>query len=270
MLMMATGLLDASCHARENGSDTIIPILPEALHLLGLHQNPRFHLYDTWEHTLLAIDSSPRDLTIRWALVLHDLGKGLPNVRKLNKEGQPSDPGHEAESAKMSKAILTRLGYNKSFIHLVTWLVAQHMRFAPILLTGERTLLRWMRSEAANSGFRTQAELTQAYSLLVEVFLADMGATHARENEQLMAEGRLLGRQVVELVRTRMPVCTKDLAVSGRELLQIIPQHEIKNILSYLLERVQSGNLPNEKEALLTAVHKHQKRKATISSGDNI
>ena len=270
MLMMATGLLGASCHARENGSDTVIPILPEALHLLGLHQNPRFHLYDTWEHTLLAIDSSPRDLTIRWALVLHDLGKGLPNVRKLNKEGQPSDPGHEAESAKMSKAILTRLGYNKSFIHLVTWLVAQHMRFAPMLLTGERTLLRWVRSEAANSGFRTQAELTQAYSLLVEIFLADMGATHARENEQLMAEGRLLGRQVVELVRTRMPVCSKDLAISGRELLELMPQAEIKNILTYLLERVQSGNLPNEKEALLTAVHKHLKRKTTLSLGEQL
>ena len=131
-------------------------------------------------------------------------------------------------------------------------------------------LLRWVRSEAANSGFRTQAELTQAYSLLVEVFLADMGATHARENEQLMAEGRLLGRQVVELVRTRMPVCSKDLAIGGRELLELIPQAEIKNILSYLLERVQSGNLPNEKEALLTAVHKHLKRKTTLSSGDNI
>lgn len=270
MLMMATGLLGANCHARENGNDTVIPILPEALHLLGLHQNPRFHLYDTWEHTLLAIDNSPHDLAIRWALVLHDLGKGLPNVRKLNKEGQPSDPGHEAESAIMAKAILTRLGYNKSFVHLVTWLVAQHMRFAPMLLTGERTLLRWVRSEAANSGFRTQAELTQAYSLLVEVFLADMGATHARENEQLMAEGRLLGRQVVELVRTRMPVCTKDLAVGGRELLELIPHAEIKNILTYLLERVQSGNLPNEKEALLTAVHKHLKRKTTLSLGEQL
>ena len=270
MLMMATGLLGANCHARENGNDTVIPILPEALHLLGLHQNPRFHLYDTWEHTLLAIDNSPHDLAIRWALVLHDLGKGLPNVRKLNKEGQPSDPSHEAESAKMAKAILARLGYNKSFVHLVTWLVAQHMRLAPMLLTGERTLLRWVRSEAANSGFRTQAELTQAYSLLVEVFLADMGATHARENEQLMAEGRLLGRQVVELVRTRMPVCTKDLAIGGRELLELVHQSEIKNILFYLLERVQSGNLPNEKEALLTAVHKHLKRKTTLSLGEQL
>ena len=270
MLMMATGLLGANCHARENGNDTVIPILPEALHLLGLHQNPRFHLYDTWEHTLLAIDNSPHYLAIRWALVLHDLGKGLPEIRKLNKEGQTSDLGHEAKSAIMTQSILTRLGYNNSFVHLVTWLVAQHMRFAPMLLTGERTLLRWVRSEAANSGFRTQAELTQAYSLLVEVFLADMGATHARENEQLMAEGRLLGRQVVELVRTRMPVCSKDLAVGGRELLELIPRADIKNILFYLLERVQSGNLPNEKEALLTAVHKHLKRKTTLSLGDNV
>ena len=97
-----------------------------------------------------------------------------------------------------------------------------------------------------------------------------MGATHARENEQLMAEGRLLGRQVVELVRTRMPVCTKDLAIGGRELLEFIPKADIKKILFYLLERVQSGNLPNEKEALLTAVHKHLKRKTTLSLGEQL
>ncbi len=260
MLMLATGLLGSSCRARSNGKDVTIPILPEALHLVDLHQNPRFHLYDTWEHTLLAIDNSPRELAIRWALVLHDLGKGLPNIRKLNKEGQPSDPGHEVESAKMAQNILTRFGYNTDFVHLVTWLVAQHMRFAPMLLTGERTLLRWVRSEATSAGFRSQAELTQAYELLVEVFLADMGATHARENKQLMAEGRTLGEQVVELARTKMPVCTKDLAISGKELLALLPQVEIKNTLTYLLERVQAGNLPNDNEALLKAVTKHLKR----------
>lgn len=261
MLMLATGLLAASCRTRENGQNREIKILPEALHLVGLHQNPRFHLYDTWEHTLLAIDNSPRHLAIRWALVLHDLGKGLPNIRRLNKEGQPSDPGHEAESAKMAQAILKRFGYNDSFIHLVVWLVAQHMRFAPMLLTGERTLLRWVRSEATSAGFRSQAELTQAYELLVEVFLADMGATHARENAQLMAEGRSLGEQVVELARTKMPVTTKDLAISGKELLTLLAQKQIKDTLAYLLERVQSGNLPNEQAALLHAVQKHLQRK---------
>lgn len=264
MLMLATGLLAASCRVRENGKDKAIPLLPEALHLVGLKQNPRFHLYDTWEHTLLAVDTSPRELAIRWALVLHDLGKGLPDIRKIKADGQPSDPGHEAESAKMAHAILTRFGYAPDFMHLVTWLVAQHMRFAPMLITGERTLLRWVRSEATNAGFRSQADLTHAYELLVEVFLADMGATHARENAQLMAEGRALGEQVVTLARTKMPVSAKDLALSGKALLALIPRQEIKSILAYLLERVQSGNLVNEKNILLSAVNKHLKRKQSV------
>ena len=192
--------------------------------------------------------------------MLHDLGKGLPNIRKLNKEGQPSDPGHEAESAVMAKAILTRLRYPKDFVQLVVWLVAQHMRFAPMLWTKERTLLRWVRSEATSAGFRNEQELAQAYELLVEVFLADMGATHARENAQLMADGRELGRQVTELARTKMPVCTKDLAISGRELLPLIPQAKIKDTLAYLLDRVQSGNLPNSSAELQQAVTKYLKR----------
>ena len=81
MLMLATGLLQQSCRVRQSGADLEVPLLPEAVHLLGLHQNPRFHIYDTWEHTLLAIDNSPRELAIRWALVLHDLGKGLEHIR---------------------------------------------------------------------------------------------------------------------------------------------------------------------------------------------
>lgn len=264
MLMLATGLLGASCRVRENGKDSEVQILPEALHLVGLPQNPRFHLYDTWEHTLLAVDNGPRELAIRWALVLHDLGKGLPNIRKIKPDGQPSDPGHEAESAKMAQTILTRFGYQADFIRLVTWLVAQHMRFAPMLITGERALLRWVRAEATGGTFHSQAQLTHAYELLVEVFIADMGATHARENAKLMAEGRKLGEQVIELARTKMPVSTKDLAISGKDLLALLPKDKIKNTLSYLLERVQSGNLANEKNILLSAVSKHLKRKQSV------
>ncbi len=260
MLMMATGVLSSCCRIRTNGQYTAVPILPEAAHLVGLAQNPKFHLYNTWEHTLLAIDNSPRHLEIRLALLLHDLGKGLPNIRRLNKEGQPTDPGHEAESAKMAQAFLRRFHFNKEQTRRIIWLVAQHMRFAPMLLTGERALMRWVRSEAQNAGFRSQVKLTQAYELLTEVFLADMGATHARENKQLMAEGRHLGRQVTELARTRMPVAISDLALNGSSLLKLVEQPLIKDILTYLLQRVQSGNLANNYEDLLEAAKKHLSR----------
>ncbi len=255
MLLLATGLSDANCRVKTNGAYQEIAILPELHHLAGLHQNPRFHCYDTWEHTLAAIDNSPRNLTIRWTLLLHDVAKGLPGIRKPNKEGQPSDHGHEAKSAELAQDIFSRLRYPDKFRKLAVWLVAQHMRFAPMLVTGEKTLLRWVRSEATAGTFRNTAELVDAYKKLVEVFLADMGATTARTNMHLMTEGKLLGEQVIELAR-KMPVAPSDLAVTGKDLLQILPQVEIKNTLAYLLERVQSGNLANETEALLTAVKK--------------
>lgn len=269
MLMRATGLLQQSCRVRQNGADLDVPILPEAEHLLGLPQNPRFHLYDTWEHTLLAIDNSPRELAIRWALVLHDLGKGLPNVRIMKPDGQPSDPGHEAQSAIMAETILQRLRYPAEFVRLVVWLVAQHMRFAPMLLTGEKTLRRWLRHEAANGPFRTQAQLVAGYKLLTEVFLADMGATHARENQQLMTEGRSLGDQVIAMAQSSMPIATQDLAVNGRVLLELVQKNTIKETFAYLIERVQSGNLPNEHDALLTALKKKLARQERRSEQGN-
>ena len=267
MLMLATGLLQQSCRVRQNGAYLQVPILPEAEHLLGLRQNPRFHLYDTWEHTLLAIDNSPRELAIRWALALHDLGKGLPHIRIIKPDGQPSDPGHEAQSAKMADAILQRLGYSEEFVRLVVWLVAQHMRFAPMLLTGEKTLRRWLRHEAVHGPFRTQAQLIAGYKQLTEVFLADMGATHARDNQQLMAEGRSLGEQVIAMARASMPIATQDLDIKGWEFLTLVPQAEIKTTFAYLLNRVQSGNLPNEHNALLDALKKSLARKKRQQEG---
>lgn len=256
MLLMSTGLTDAFGRIKEQGNCTEIAILPELRHLVGLKQNTRFHCYDVWEHTLQAIDNSPRDLAIRWSLLLHDIGKGLPGIRCLNKEGQPGDHGHEAKSAEMAAEILRRLHYPEKFIKEVVWLVSRHMRFAPMLVTGRKTLLHWVRTEAASGQFRTGSDMTNAFSKLVEVFLADMGATHAKNNPALMEAGRQLGRQVIELA-ANYPIHTSELAISGREITQICPHHSVGQLLNYLLQRVQSGNLANNKETLLAALHKY-------------
>lgn len=266
MLLMATGLTDAKCRVKENGTYNEIDILPELRHLEGLPQNRRFHCYNAWEHTLKAVDNSPRDLTIRWAMLLHDLGKGMPGIRGTHPDGSPSDHGHEALSAVMAQDVMTRLRYPKDFAKRVVWLVSRHMRFAPMMFTKERTLTRWVRTEAAGGEFRTSKDLTEAFSQLKEVFLADMGATHAGNNPQLMAEGRELADAVIEIARNKMPVHTADLAVKGADLAQIITDGaETGAFLKYLLERVRSGNLPNERTALLEAA-KYRKQKTSAKA----
>lgn len=259
MLFMATGLNETYCRKRACGQDQQLGVLPELTHLYGLKQNPRFHCYDALEHTLAAIDNSPRELAIRWALLLHDIAKGLPGIRCLNKEGQPSDYGHEAKSAEMAAEILTRLSYPEKFIKEVVWLVAQHMRFAPMLVTGQKPLLHWIRTEALKGTFRSTKEMTDAYTKLVEVFLADMGATCAAKNAKLMHDGRELGRQVIEL-SGHFPIHSMDLAISGKELAALTAQKNLKNVFANLLKRVQDGNLANEKTALLTAAQKYLRK----------
>ena len=261
MLLMATGLTNAKCRVKENGTYHEIDILPELRHLEGLPQNRRFHCYNAWEHTLKAVDNSPRDLTIRWAMLLHDLGKGMPGIRCTHPDGSPSDHGHEALSAAMAQNVMTRLRCPKDFAKRVVWLVSRHMRFAPMMFTKERTLTRWVRAEAASGEFRTSKDLTEAFSQLKEVFLADMGATHAGNNPQLMAEGRELADAVIEIAHNKMPVHTADLAVNGADLAQIITDGAETGIfLKYLLERVRSGNLPNERAALLEAAKNRQQK----------
>ena len=255
-LFLSSGLANAQCRVRDKGSETFVDVLPELTHLPALPQNIRFHCYNVWEHILAAVDKGPRELTLRWALLLHDVAKGLPGIRGSTPDGYPNDHGHEKESAKMAQAILTRLRYPRPFVRRVSWLVAKHMRFAPMMIHKNNTLLRWIRSEATGGEFRTEKEMTEAFSQLTEVFLADMGATGAGVlQEPVMEEGRRLGEEAVRIAREQMPVHTSDLHVRGSEIQVLLPL-TVGDAMKYLLARVQSGSIPNERGALLQALEK--------------
>ena len=278
-LFLSSGLANAQCRVRDKGTETFVDVLPELAHLPGLPQNIRFHCYNVWEHTLAAVDKSPRELVLRWALLMHDVAKGLPGVRGTTPDGYPNDHGHEQKSSEMAETILTRLRYPRPFVRRVRWLVAKHMRFAPMMIHKNNTLLRWIRSEAVGGTFRTEKEMAEAFAQLTEVFLTDMGATWAGVlQEPVMEEGRRLGEEAVRIARDRMPVHTSDLKVSGDEMQKLIerecpvhnrnmneqeethnnskPQRTVSTgeAMKYLLARVQSGSIPNERKALLQAM----------------
>ena len=279
MLLVASGISDESCVSNTNGQLQAVPILPELRHLVGLKQNPCFHCFNTLEHTLTALDRAPRDLTLRWALLLHDVAKGMPGIRQITAAGQPSDHGHEAQSAVMTEAILTRLGYPSRFKKRVVWLVGRHMRFAPLLHTPlsipghqaddlrreqkqkERTRRRWLRAEAVSGEFRTSKDLTQAFEQLKEVFLADMGATNAGKNDTLMRRGDALGNEVIALAYQQMPIHTSDLKITGKEILEICGvETDVAEMLHNLLLRVRGGALINENDVLRLAASNRKKR----------
>jgi tRNA nucleotidyltransferase (CCA-adding enzyme) len=83
-------------------------ILPEVERLFGVPQNPKHHPeIDTGDHVLRVIDQTAAQgfsLPVRWAALLHDLGKGL-----TPQAAWPNHGGHEARGARLVDDIGKRL-----------------------------------------------------------------------------------------------------------------------------------------------------------------
>lgn len=83
-------------------------LLPELDALFGVHQRPEYHPeIDTGIHTMMVLDQSARhnfSLPVRFAALLHDLGKGTTPVDIL-----PRHHGHEERSVRLVEKVCARL-----------------------------------------------------------------------------------------------------------------------------------------------------------------
>ena len=83
-------------------------LIPELDALFGVPQRADFHPeIDTGQHVLMALDQAARAayaLPVRWAVLLHDLGKGQTPPNDL-----PRHPGHEARGVPLVEAVCARL-----------------------------------------------------------------------------------------------------------------------------------------------------------------
>lgn len=91
---------------REVGALNIL--FPEVDRLFGVPQHPKWHPeVDTGVHVMMVIDQAARlsdDVSVRFAALCHDLGKGLTPADIL-----PSHKGHEATSVALTRDLCERL-----------------------------------------------------------------------------------------------------------------------------------------------------------------
>ena len=256
--LVKSGLAAQSCRNRQKGKEIQIPILPELSALVGVPQNPNFHSYDVWNHTLKAVSFGEKSLEVRWALLLHDIGKGQPSVRGFDAEGNPTDYGHEELSARMAEEILKRFQFSANFVKRVVWLVANHMQLGFRVGKDELGTRRWLRKAALSGAFRWNKDMQEAFAQLSSVCLADLAATNAHEQEIITM--RMYNEELLRLAAD-MPVHTSDLLLSGKQIAEILGDKEnLPQLMQILLKRVQDGTVQNSEETLTEAVKKWQQR----------
>jgi poly(A) polymerase len=88
---------------------------------------------DVYQHSLtvlrqaVALEDDGPDLVLRWAALLHDIGK--PATRRHEDNGGVSFHHHEVVGAKMTRKRLRALKYSKQMVDDISQLVYLHLRF---------------------------------------------------------------------------------------------------------------------------------------------
>jgi poly(A) polymerase len=92
----------------------------------GQHKDVYAHTLQVLEQAIDLEDGDP-DLTLRWAAVLHDIGK--PATRAFQADGRVSFHHHEVVGQKMARKRLRELRFSKQLVDDVARLVFLHLRF---------------------------------------------------------------------------------------------------------------------------------------------
>ena len=212
-------------------ADVVLPELPAlamAADEHGQHKDVYAHTLQVLEQAIALEDSGP-DLVLRWAALLHDIGK--PSTRRFEGDGRVSFHHHEVVGARMTRARLKALRYPKELTDQVAELVFLHLRFYGYR-NGEWTdsavrryvvdagpllprLHKLVRSDSTTRNRRKAAELSRAYDALEERIaeLAEQEELNAirpdLDGNQIMAileigPGPLIGAAYSHLLALRM------------------------------------------------------------------
>jgi len=214
-------------------------IVPELLEGVGFEQN-QYHAYDVFRHTLRAVDFAPRDLTVRLAALLHDVGKPR-SAQPPEPRGEHTFYKHEFLGEEMTREILLRLRYPHREVERVALLVREHNWYY---------LPEWNDATVR----RTIARIgPDALPALWQLRGADLRARGRLVREGLENQQQLEARFDAELRRAAALKVT-DLAIGGEEVMAvtgIAPGKRVGEILTALLDRVLDDPDLNTRNTLM-------------------
>ena len=220
-------------------------VLPPLKAEIGFQQHSPHHAYDIFTHTAHVVETVPGELSLRWAALLHDIGK-VPTFT-LDEQGRGHFLGHAGVGAEMADNLLRQLKAPNILREQVVTLISHHMTKLP---TDKKLLRRWLG--------RLGWDTLDALLLLQE---ADMGSKGTGKPAEMVQFPQL--RTLLEEIRQEDACLSlRDLKVNGHDLMSLgITGKAIGQTLNHLLEQVLDEALPNSKDALLTYLQNQEESK---------
>lgn len=215
-------------------------IIPEFIPCIGNSQNHPYHSYDIGEHIIRSVSMIKPDKTLRWTMLLHDIGK--PMAKTTDESGVDHFYGHEKISADMALSILKRLKFDNNTINKVVILIKYH----DITIRNSHKCIRRILKKIGH-------ELFYDYLLVKKADIMSQNPDKLDDGLTMITHAK----KIYEDIKANdQCISLKQLELNGRDLIDmgIAKGPEIGIILNKLLDIVIEEPNKNDKEQLIEIV----------------
>lgn len=216
--------------------DILAVVLPELVPIFEIEQNTKWHIYDVWHHTAKSVAQAPKNLALRYTMLLHDIGKAY--TKTTDENGTDHFKGHQKISGVYALTALKRLKAPNEITDRAMAVIPIHDMHIGI---EDKNIKKWLSKLGENTlrdliAVKRADKLAQNPEMIGEE-LERLDITEARLNA-ILAAGE--------------PFQIKDLAVNGNDVMALgYRGREIGVVLSTVLENVIEGKLPNDKKMII-------------------
>jgi poly(A) polymerase len=212
----------------------IATFYPELEATRNLKQEPGRHHKDVWEHTKLVVKQAVPRPVVRWAALLHDIGK-VP-TRTFTDKGVHFH-GHAEVGARMFNKIQDRLPFDRETRRSVRFLIRHHLRSAQYDET-------W--TDSAVRRFYTQ--MGEHLRDLLDLSRADITSKRPGRRRALLHQISALSQRI-EALRAedaKGPALPKGLGTEIISRFGVAPSKELGDLIKRLTAEVEAGNLERQ------------------------
>lgn len=231
----------------EQYADILKHLLPEIEPCIGFEQHSVHHDFTVWTHICKSVGFAVPELSVRFAMLFHDLGK--PDCFSVDTQGHGHFKGHGERSRLLAERIMRRLEFPAALFEEISWLVFYHDREIPEDRPGLKRLLDALGAEDLRK--------------LIQCETADARAKKADNETADVQRLRAASTALREILDTGECYNIRQLAITPRELMErrlVSSEQEAEQLMNALFDIVLDKPAFNNKLMLIDMAEKSKQR----------
>ncbi len=213
-------------------------LLPELEATVDFSQEAGRRHKDVWEHTKQVVQQSVPKPLVRWAALLHDIGK-VP-TRVMLPDGRVTFHRHAEVGARMFDSVSRRLGFDRTERHKIRFLILHHLR-------GNAYEPSW--TDAAVRRF--DHEMGEHLEDLLDLSRADVTSRRPGRRQEAVANIHALKERILAIrdLDARIPPLPPGLGNAIMEAFSLPPSRRVGDIRKLCQDAVERGELEERRDA---------------------